>query len=111
MQKPEDFYSDWGVDYDSNIEEYGFTDIEVLQFLYGRPWDQIALNYVHALHPTRIRVVKYNQGVTMDACTGRVLIQLDENGLIKSIEQEVEVGCKGFENAFEMEQALIAERE
>lgn len=70
---------------------YGHTSIEVLQFLYGKPWDDVALGFAHAVRPTRIRVIE--DGCTqLDSQTWRLTVYLDENKLIKRISQEVQVG-------------------
>jgi len=71
---------------------YGFTVVESLPFLKGRPWDDIALGYVHALRPTSVRVIAYREGAQLDSRTWRVTVHLDEKGNIRSIEQEVQVG-------------------
>lgn len=72
-------------------DDVGFTVIEPLTFLYGRPWDDLALGYVHAIRPSHLRVID-GGSVQMDAQAWRVTVFVDESGLITSIEQEVEVG-------------------
>lgn len=77
-----------------NPERLGWTVLEVLRELWGRPWDQYALNLVHSLRPTGIRVT--NSGMTLDAQTWRVTVYLEEDDrTIAKIDQEVEVGCLG----------------
>lgn len=69
----------------------GFTSIEVLQFLYGKPWDDTALGFAHATRPSIIRVVD-DGCVQCDARTWRLTVFLDKNKLIERISQEVQVG-------------------
>ena len=69
----------------------GYTSIEVLPKLKGKPWDEVALGYVHALRPSQLRVVQ--DGIQLDAQTWRVTVWLKkDNVTIDHIEQEVEVG-------------------
>lgn len=71
-------------------EEIGRTSINVLQNIWGKPWDEIALGYVHSLRPSTIRV---SSGVVhLDSRLWRVTIIVNEGNFIHSIEQEVEVG-------------------
>ena len=74
----------------------GYTCLDVLQVLWGKPWDAAALNVVHTLRPSGIRVVRRGDAVTLDARTWRVTVSLeDDDRTIASIEQEVEVGLRG----------------
>lgn len=68
----------------------GFQSIEVLSFLKGKKWDEIALAYVNAVRPSCIRVT--TGMCTLDGRTWRVTVIVDENDIIKKITQEVEVG-------------------
>lgn len=52
-----DFMSTLGVDYVPPSAQ-GFAVFPVLQFLTGRPWDDLALNAVHSLRPSQIRVTE-----------------------------------------------------
>lgn len=73
-----------------------YTSLDVLQQLWGRPWDQFALNMTHALRPSYIRVVGRAEGMTADARRWRVSVHLAEDDrTIEKITQEVEVGCVG----------------
>lgn len=78
------------------FDRLGYTTIQPLMFLHGRPWDEIALGYCHALRPTHIRVVR--GGVQLDAQHWRVTVYVrpgnknPEANIIERIEQEVEVG-------------------
>jgi len=80
---------------------WGWITLPQLPFLKGKPWDQCALNYVHSLRPSSIRVVKPRQGVTADSSVWRVTVYLeDDERTIKSTSQEVSVGgvgCHGGE--------------
>ena len=74
----------------------GFTQIPVLTFLNGLPWDRLALNYVHALRPGSIRVTTGE--VTCDSQSWRVTVCVHKSGgvlIIDSISQEVCVGLDG----------------
>lgn len=67
------------------------TTIQPLQFLHGKPWDDVALGYVHGLRPSRVRVV--DGGIQLDAQEWRVTVWLKEDSkTIESIDQEVQVG-------------------
>lgn len=69
----------------------GYMAINVLPDLWGRPWDDVALGYVHALRPSQLRVVR--GGTQADAWTWRVTVWLeDDDKTVKRIQQEVEVG-------------------
>ncbi len=69
--------------------------LRVLPQLYGRPWDERAMNLVDALRPSRVRVSKGE--LKTNAITWRVTVMLDSegHGVIKWIEQEVTVGLRG----------------
>lgn len=90
MKRPADYLTHHMEPY----EAFGRTSalsIEVLSFLNGRPWDWVALAYVHALRPSSIRVTE--GGVTCDSRRWRVTVYLKEGTrLINRITQEVEVG-------------------
>ena len=86
----------------------GYTGLEVLQQLWGRPWDQYALNMVHALRPSCIRVVENRQGQKADASTWRVTVRLEnDNRTIQSISQEVEVATIGAKHGHGLDKYLI----
>lgn len=92
MLKPEDYTGSpngrQGRKYEPP-DRRGYTVINVLNFLKGRPWDDVALAYVHALRPSHIRVVI--DGTQLDSQPWRVTVYLDDNK-IRAIHQEVEVG-------------------
>jgi hypothetical protein len=73
----------------------GWTDIEVLPQLRGRPLDNLALAWLHAVRPSAIRV---SRGVTCtDMRTWRVTVHLGPDDRIERVTQEVAVGygCGG----------------
>lgn len=73
------------------FDDRGYTVIEVLPQLNGKPWDEVALGYVHALRPSQLRVVQ--DSAQLDSENWRVTVWLESDGLtIHCIEQEVEVG-------------------
>ncbi|MES2367179.1 MAG: hypothetical protein V4563_14980 [Pseudomonadota bacterium] len=88
------------------LNRRGYTVIDVLQFLNGKPWDAVALAYVHALRPSHLRVV--TTGIQLDAQTWRVTVWLNPDGkTIKHIEQEVEVGLpEGIEHGENLRRTL-----
>lgn len=67
----------------------GYTSIRVLSFLDGQPWDDLARAYVHALRPSCVRVS--SSFLTSDARSWRVTVMTTEDGIIRHIEQEVDV--------------------
>lgn len=72
----------------------GYTVIPVLEFLNGKPWDNMALNYVHGLRPSALRVTTGE--ITCDSHIYRVTVYVGEDKrTIKRIEQEVRVGLHG----------------
>lgn len=74
----------------------GYTCIDVLPELTGKPWDAAALNLMQALRPSAIRVVSRSGAYTLDAHTWRVSVFLSEDDkTIRRISQEVEVGLRG----------------
>lgn len=82
--------------YSTHLVEYkqpvhcGWGSIKVLEFLNGKPWDNIALAYVHSLRPSSIRVTKGS--ITLDSRIWRVTVFVDDDNIIESVSQEVEVG-------------------
>lgn len=88
-------------------EFISWTCLPVLPFLIGRKWDQTALNYVHSLEPSYIRVV--TEGIALDARERRVTVHVDRNGIILGIQQEVAVGCVGYKDADDMDSKYLVE--
>lgn len=73
----------------------GFCRLPVLTFLVGHPWNQLALNFVHSLKPSCIRVV-FSEEKT-DSYPTRVTVYVDKDWIITGIVQEVMVGLDGEE--------------
>lgn len=69
----------------------GFTTVEVLQQLRGRPLDDFAVALVSSLRPSYVRVVPFNSTTKSDARCWRVTIDLGPTGLIETATQEVQV--------------------
>ena len=89
-----DAYRVWHHKHYERPSEIGYTCIEVLQHLYGKPWNNEALNWMASLRPSAIRVS--SGSVTLDACLWRVTVWLEEgDSTIRRIDQEVEVGKYG----------------
>ncbi len=71
-----------------------FGTLNVLPELYGKPFNNGAMNLIHALRPSAVRVTTGE--VTLDAHTWRVTVLLkDDNITIDRIYQEVELGGIG----------------
>jgi hypothetical protein len=89
MKTPKDYIVYHHTDYEP-FPSRGFTVIEVLPFLKGKPWDEYALAYLQALRPSYVRV---STGmITCDARNWRVTVFIHNDNTIRRIEQEVEVG-------------------
>ncbi len=85
-----------------------FQSLKVLQELWGRPWDQCALNFVHALRPSGIRVTRGE--IKLDARTWRVTVYLeDDDRTILRIEQEVAVGCVGAQHGYGLRRYVLGQ--
>ncbi len=84
-----DYHSSHMVEYEKP-NSIGYICIEVLLFLKGKKWDEIALAYVHALRPSSIRVT--NGEIKTDSRVWRVTVCVNDKDVIDKIEQEVEVG-------------------
>lgn len=82
-------------------EEVSWTVIPVLEFLNGIPYGMAALNYIHALNPSMIRVTTGE--VKTDFRNRRVTVYIDNMERIRKMEQEVEVGCHGYYTAHDMD--------
>lgn len=90
---------------DDNFDSHSWTSVDVLPFLIGKPWDNVALAFVHGLRPSSIRVTQ--DSVTLDSRVWRVTVYVDSNNIIEKIRQEVEVGLPdGVEHAGALRDAL-----
>lgn len=69
--------------------------IPILQQLWGKPWNNEAINQLTSVRPSCARVVG-KRGITLDSHLWRVTVYLEKDDLtIKKIEQEAEVGLYG----------------
>lgn len=84
-------------------KEISYTEIEILNFLKGQKLSQGILNYIYAVNPSFLRIVKSCRPGTLNHHDQRVTIWLDVNHIVKKITQEVVVGCEGYEDAHEMD--------
>ena len=83
----------------------GYTVIEVLHFLRGHSWDEIARAYLHALRPSEVRVIAHDAPTKTDAVVWRVTTYLDVDGAIDRIVQEVEVELPdGVAHGFDLDE-------
>jgi len=80
-----------GIDYEPP-KSTGVAVIDVLEFLWGGPWSESALDFIHALRPSMVRVTPGE--VTSDGVMWRVTVYVNDGGYIKQIEQEVEIGLQ-----------------
>lgn len=79
----------------------GFTDVDVLAFLIGRPLDDVVFAWIHSLRPSSVRVCRGGQND--DARCWRVTIHLNADDTVRSIHQEVEVALpEGFRFGHDM---------
>jgi len=90
-------------------KSWSFAVVRVLEFLWGQPWNNLALNYVMGLNPTSIRVSTGT--ITADAYFGRVTVLLDKDErTIRKIEQEMQVGLIGCENGWDLNLKLMQQK-
>lgn len=86
----------------------GDCAIEALQFLYGCPWDDIAMAFVQALAPKTVRLVQDSAahlGPNPEPESGRVTVHLTEDCMIECIVWEVTVGLPhGIKDGFDLAQ-------
>jgi len=82
----------------------GYTSIDVLPFLTGKPYDNLAWNWILALRPSCVRECR-DGWVTLDACSNRVTIYIGKDNLIERISQEVSVGLIGVHHGHDLEMA------
>ena len=75
-----------------DCDAIGFTTVAHFPFLNGHELDEVALSFIHALRPSKVRISFGS--VKCDACNWRVTIHLysKEDRRIKEITQEVKVG-------------------
>lgn len=100
MQTPNYFIDTQGKSYESPSRR-GYGYMEILSFLTGKPWNKVAMGYVHAVRPSYIRVIKGEE--TTDSKVWRVSIYIDKDNIIEKIMQEVELGLPdGVHNGCEL---------
>lgn len=98
--KPNDYIHSQGLKFEHS-NSFGYCSISVLEFLWGRTWDETVLAYIGAINPSYLRVVLGEE--TLDGLLGRVTVHINENMIIKDIKQEVKVDLpEGVENAYEL---------
>jgi len=68
----------------------GYRNLSVLPKLWGRPWDDDALAWVHSLRPTYIRVT--TGGTHCDCRPWRVTVYVNDDNTIRKIHQEIQFG-------------------
>lgn len=104
MINTDQFFTHHMLEYSPKIfDATSFTTIECLSFLKGRPWDAVALGYIHGLRPTSIRVTTGLQ--TLDARVGRVTVRVNKDHIIEHISQEIQVGLPdGIDNGHHLDQ-------
>ena len=104
MKTPNYFIDTQGKRYEHPVSR-GYGYMEVLSFLIGKPWNEIALGYVHAVRPSYIRVIKSEE--TTDSKAWRVSIYIDKDNIIEKIMQEVELGLPdGIYNSCDLRASL-----
>ena len=97
-------------DLKEEFDSYGQTCINVLSELKGKPWDDIALAYISALRPSRIRVT--SGIINLDCHLWRVTVYVDNFNIIERIEQEVRIGIpKEFNSPAALKSALVSGRD
>lgn len=67
----------------------GYLSIEMLTFLKGQPWDDVARAYVHGLRASEVRVSTGE--LKSNAKLWRVTVMVDAKARITEITQECEV--------------------
>lgn len=76
------------------LDHSSSLSIKVLPELYGKPWNNAALNMIHGLRPSSLRVTTGE--VYLDARPWRVTVMLEQDErTIRDITQEVTVGVQG----------------
>ena len=82
-----------GSDYTTEWAKGGcYPTFPVLTFLNGTEWNYDALACISSLRPSSIRVT--TGWITTDSRLWRVTVYVDDNNIIKNIEQEVYVDTK-----------------
>jgi len=89
---PQLYFQHNGAPYNHDgVRACGYTCIPVLEFLWGRRFDQVVMGYIHGLRPTTVRV-SVDGGNCCDARRWRVTVYTDKTGKwVEAIHQEIEV--------------------
>lgn len=91
-------------------QNIGYTSIEVLGFLKGEPWNNLALRFIQALRPSAIRAS--SGALTCDAMTWRVTVFLEnDNVTIYKITQEVQIEAVGLRGSRDLWEQLEYQKE
>jgi len=104
--------TDWSDEQSVVDHEYGigYISIDMLEFLWGLPWNNLARSYVSALRPSNIRVTTGT--IKLDAMPWRVTVFLeDDRRTICKIRQEVQVSLRGAWDGSDLRNQLDYERE
>ena len=77
--------------YRREFDRIGYATLEVLPFLKGRKYDDVARAFIHSLRPSYVRVVRHGECETLDSIRWRVTVRLGEDDTVKGVRQGVEV--------------------
>ena len=89
----------------------GGVTMPVLPMLIGLPWNGLALNMVHALRPSCIRVIEPMNMVTTDYVRWRVTVWLEaDRRTIEAVDQAVVVGLRGCHHGADVRNKLRGQR-
>ena len=89
------------IPFDEATRRRGRTTVQVLPFLVGKPWNNLAINWLRSLRSDDIRVTY--DSVNLDYKPWRVTVYLNADNTIHNIMQEVEVGLIGCYNGFHLD--------
>lgn len=84
-----------------------YTIIPVLEFLNGRPWNNMAFNILKAVRPSCIEIINLGDCETLDCMNWRVRVYLNKSGSISNITQEVSCGCIGVRNGQDISNYIL----
>lgn len=96
------------VDYGSSPERHGCVSVPILPFLIGRQWNDLAFNWMQAVEPISIRVIRKGDGVERGFRHRRVTITIDDSNLIVGIKQEVIVRLCHCDNTRDLLRQVIS---
>ena len=92
-------------------ERYGWTVVDCLPELTGKPWDGLAQAFLRAVRPSEVRVIRVDAlghyVVKTDAKVWRVTVYVDAAERVTRIAQEVEVDLPdGVQHGFDLGERL-----